>query len=69
MDQQNTEFEEHVGVPKIGTKSYNWQNNQMNSKKADGLDAKTAKEIEENEGGTVWSDRKIDLRDALHKES
>ena len=41
----------------------------MNGKKADGLDATITKEIEENEGGTVWSDRKIDLRDALHKES
>jgi hypothetical protein len=30
----------------------------MNSKKADALDAKIAKEIEENKGSTIWSDRK-----------
>jgi hypothetical protein len=34
----------------------------MNIKRADGLDAKIAKEIKENEGGTVWSDRKNRLK-------
>ena len=40
---------------------HNWQNNQL-GKGPSGSDAKIVKETEENEGGTVWSDRKDMLK-------
>jgi hypothetical protein len=44
-----------------GTKEYNWRQTQLSSGPF-GLDAKI-KEIEANEGGTMWRDRKTRLLD------
>ena len=45
-EQKYAKFEEHVGMPKITSTLHLWKQTQ------------DAKEIEENEGGTVWSGRK-----------
>jgi hypothetical protein len=47
-------------MPVKGTKEYNWKNTQLSSGPA-GLDAKIEKEIEVNEGGTLWRDKKARL--------
>jgi hypothetical protein len=54
------EFERCVGMPAVGIKLYTWQSNQM-STGAGSLNAKIQKELEENEGSTMWSDRRARL--------
>ena len=63
-DEQYIEFEAHVGVPAVGTTLYNWKKHQMSNGSA-GLDAKIEKESEANEGGNVWSDRKVRLESCI----
>jgi hypothetical protein len=58
-EQQYAEFEGHV-MPERGSKLYNWQNNQLSIGHA-GLDARIVKDNDENEGVTLWSDRKDTL--------
>jgi hypothetical protein len=60
-EQKYEEFEEHMGMLEFGSTLYNWKHTQL-SKGHDDLDAKIAKEIEENEGGSMWSDRKNTLK-------
>jgi hypothetical protein len=47
-------------MPAVGIKLYTWQSNQM-STGAGSLNAKIQKELEENEGSTMWSDRRARL--------
>jgi hypothetical protein len=44
-------------MPVKGTTEYNQRQTQLSSGHF-GLDAKIKKEVEENEGGTMWRDRK-----------
>ena len=55
-EQKYAKFEEHVGMPKITSTLNLWKQTQLAIGPA-GLDARIAKEIEENEGFAVWSDR------------
>ena len=50
------EFKRCVVTPEEGTKLYSWQHNQLGTGPA-ALNTRIRKEIEENEGSTVWSDR------------
>ena len=50
------EFKRCVVTPEEGTKLYSWQHNQLGTGPA-ALNTRIWKEIEENEGSTVWSDR------------
>jgi hypothetical protein len=52
-------FESYDGMPEIGTPLYNWQQNQLIN--GTGLSAKIRKELEENEGSTIWSERRVKL--------
>jgi hypothetical protein len=66
-ENQYTEFERCVEMPAGGTKLFNWQGNQMSTGPG-GLDAKIREEITENEEGiSVWSERRARLYDALCK--
>ena len=51
------EFESYVGMPETGTPLYNWQENQIR------------KEIEENKGSTVWSERRVKLSDCIEQKN
>ena len=53
-EQKYEEFEEHMGMLEFGSTLYNWKHTQL-SKGHDDLDAKIAKEIEENEMMTLKS--------------
>jgi hypothetical protein len=59
-----TDFELCDGMPVKGTKEYNWKNTQLSSGPA-GWDAKMKKEIESNEGGTMWRDEKARLLNCI----
>jgi hypothetical protein len=54
------EFESNNGMPERGTPLYTWQQNQL-SNGTGGLNAKIRKELEENEGSTIWSERRVKL--------
>jgi hypothetical protein len=54
-DQQYAKFKEHAGMPKKGSPLYSWKDTQL-AIRPGGLNARIVKEIENNEGGTVWSD-------------
>jgi hypothetical protein len=56
-EENYTDFEVCGVMPAKGTKEYNWKATQLKSG-CSGLNAKIKKEIEVNEGGTVWRDRK-----------
>jgi hypothetical protein len=56
-EENYADFEACDGMSAKGSKLYNWKQTQLSSGPA-GWDAKIKKEIEANEGGTVWRDRK-----------
>ena len=51
-------------MPESGTTLYTWQSNQL-STGAGSLNAKMKKEIAENEGSTIWSERRVKLFDCV----
>jgi hypothetical protein len=58
--EQYAEFKRCVEMPAKGSKLLFWKKNQL-SKGNKGLDAVIQKEITDNEGSTVWTDRKARL--------
>jgi hypothetical protein len=52
------------GMPEKGTPLCNWQKTQLCNGPSS-LNAKIRKENEENEGSTVWSDRRVKLSDCV----
>ena len=54
-------------ITEEGTKLYTWQQNQLSNGPA-ALNAKFWKEIEENEGSTIWSDRRVRLVNCIAQE-
>jgi len=56
-------FKRCVGMPEKGTPLYNWQSIQLSNECC--LNAKIRKEIEENEGSTVWSERRVKLANCV----
>jgi hypothetical protein len=62
-DQQYAKFKEHAGMPKKGSPLYSWKDTQL-AIRPGGLNAtRIVKEIENNKGGTVWSD----MRDMIKR--
>ena len=58
-------FESYDGMPEIGTPLYNWQSQQLGNTHPSCLNAKIREEIKENEGSTVWSERRVKLSDCI----
>jgi hypothetical protein len=56
-EENYADFEAHNRRSVKGTKLYDWHKNQL-SNSPTGLDHKIEKEIEVNEGSTMWRDRK-----------
>jgi len=63
------EFKRCVEMPEIGTPLYNWQQNQLSNTYGSCLNAKIRKEIEENEGSTVWSEWRVELSDCVEQKN
>ena len=63
-EEKYAEFESFDGMPEIGTPLYCWQDNQLGNTRFS-LNAKIRKEIEENKGSTVWSERRVKLSDCV----
>ncbi len=63
-ERKYAEFESYHGMPEIGTKVHNWQQNQLSTGAAS-LNAKIRKERAENEDGTVWSERSVKLANCV----
>ena len=59
-ESEYTEFKSYDGMPAVGNKLHNWQNNEL-SKGAASFNAKIRKELAENKGSTVWSERRVKL--------
>ena len=62
------EFKRCVGMPEKGTPLYIWKQTQL-SNGAFSLNAKIRKEVEENEGSTVWSERRVKLSDCFEQKN
>jgi len=60
-EKKYAEFKRCVEMPKKGTPLHTWQMHQLSNTHDGSLNAKIRKEIEENEGSTVWSDWRVKL--------
>ena len=65
-EKKSTEFESYDGMPERGTPLHNLQENQLGNKPAS-LNAKIRKEIAENKGSTIWSERRVKLSDCVEQ--
>jgi hypothetical protein len=65
-EKKYAEFESYDGMPKKGTPLHTWQKNQL-SNGAGGLNAKIRKELEEDEGSTIWSERRVKLANCVEQ--
>jgi hypothetical protein len=59
-EEKYAEFVSYKRMPEIGTPLYNWQKTQL-SNGPFSFNAKIRKENEENEGSTIWSERRVKL--------
>jgi len=62
------EFKRCVEMPERGTPLHIWQQNQL-SKVAASLNTRIRKELEKNEGSTVWSERRVELSDCVEQKN
>jgi hypothetical protein len=62
------DFKSYNGMPKKGSPLHTWQKNQL-SNGAISLNAKIQKENEENEGSTVWRERRVELADCVEQKN
>jgi hypothetical protein len=67
-EEKYAEFKRCVEIPERGTPLYNWQMTQL-SNGLFGLNAKIRKEIAENEGSTVWCERRVKLSDCVEQKN
>jgi len=65
-EEKHSEFESYNGMPERGTPLYNWQQNQS-SNVAGSLNAKIQKKLAENEGSTMWSERRVKLANCVEQ--
>ena len=63
-EEKYDEFESYDGMTERGTKLYIWQQNQLRNARFS-LNAKIWKELADNKGSTVWSERRVKLFDCV----
>jgi Zn ribbon nucleic-acid-binding protein len=63
------EFVSYNGMPEIGTPLYNWKYQQLSNTHASCLNAKIQKELAENEGRTIWRERRVKLSDCVEQKN
>jgi len=64
-EKKYVELKRCVEMPEIGTPLYTWQKGQLSNTHDSCLNAKIRKEIAENEGITIWSERRVKLSDLV----
>ena len=62
-----TEFESYDGMPKRGTPLHTWQKSQLSNTHGSCLNAKIQKELAENKGSTIWSERRVKLANCVEQ--
>jgi len=62
-DEKYAEFKRCVEMPKKGTPLHFWQKTQLSNTHGSCLNAKIQKELAENKGSTVWSERRVKKRE------
>jgi hypothetical protein len=62
------EFKRCVEMPERGTPLHFWQRNQLSNGRAS-LNTRIRKEEAENEGSTVWSERRVELSDCVEQKN
>ena len=67
-EEKYDKFVSYDGMPERVTPLYNWQLNQL-SNGAGRLNAKIWEEIEENEGSTIWRERRVKLSDCVEQKN
>jgi hypothetical protein len=67
-ERKYAEFKSYGRMTKRGAPLYNWQENQLGNRPAS-LNAKIRKEIEENKGSTIWSERRVKLFDWVEQKN
>jgi len=65
-EKKYAEFESYNGMPERGTPQFNWQQNQL-SNGPGSLNAKIWEELAENEGSTIWSERRVKLANCVEQ--
>jgi hypothetical protein len=66
-EKKYAEFESYNGMPERGTPLYQWQAVELSNTHASCLNAKIWKEIEENKGSTIWSERRVKLANCVEQ--
>jgi len=56
-------------MPEVGSRLYIWQQNQLGNTNPCCLNAKSRKEIAENEGSTIWIERRVKLSDCVEQKN
>jgi hypothetical protein len=67
-EKKYAEFKRCVEMPEKGTPLYIWQSHQLSNTCAS-LNAKIREEIEENEGSTIWRERRVKLSDCAEQKN
>ncbi len=65
-EKKYAEFESYDGMPERGTPYFNWQKNQLSNGPVS-LNAKIWEELAENEGSTLWSERRVKLANCVEQ--
>ena len=63
-ERKYAEFESYDGMPEKETPLYTWQSNQLSTGAAS-LNAKIQKELAENKGSIIWSERRVKLANCV----
>jgi hypothetical protein len=66
-EEKYAEIESYDGMPERGTRLYNWQTNQLSTTHPSCLNAKIRKELAENKGSTIWSERRVKLANCVEQ--
>ena len=65
-EEKYAELESYNGMPKKGTPLHTWQSHQLSNGPIS-LNAKIWKELAENKGNTIWSERRVKLSDCVEQ--
>jgi hypothetical protein len=67
-EKKYAEFKRCMEMPERGTPLHTWQKTQLGNGHAS-LNAKVRKELAENKGSTIWSERRVKLFDCIEQKN
>ena len=65
-EKKYAEFKSYDGMPEKGTTLHTWQKNQLSNGPVS-LNAKIRKELAENKGSSIWSERRVKLANCVEQ--